>query len=131
MRELIEKKIEEAKSPRWTPTFGWEDWKLYEPEGKKGQERADKAVAALNAGMMQFKKLAAKVPKTISEWNIEKVGKAMGAIFDKQVAPVHRKFLAAGSDDTPCWEVSITSAIQMVKDIYGKKGWTKLADYIG
>jgi len=131
MRELIEKKIEEAKVPAWNPRFGWEEWNLYEPENKKETDRAAKAVAALNAAMSKFKKLVSGIPKKQPEWDIAEVGKIAGAMFDSIVAPVHRKFSASGADDTPSWEVSITSAIQMVKDVYGKKGWTKLADYIG
>jgi len=131
MRELIEKKLEEAQSKGWTKGADWQFWNLYEPEGKADIAKTDKAVSALNSAMAKFQKAVRKDLADIPEYDTKVVGPIAGKLYDKIIDPVHGKFDSVGSDDTPVREVSILSAIQMVKDIYGKTGWTKLGDHIG
>jgi len=130
MRELIERKIQEAKTG-WSPKLDAEGWQLYEPETKAERTKTAKAVTALNSAMAKFKKAVRKKLSKIAEYDTKVVGPIAGELFDAIVAPVHAKFDSVGADDTPSREISTLAAIQMVKDIYGKTGWTKLGDHIG
>jgi len=131
MKELIEKKIEEASSGGWSPKMGLEGWELYEPETKAQVAKTAKAVTALNGAMSKFQKAVRKDLAKITEYDTKVAGPIAGALYDKLIDPVHSKYRSIGADDTPVREISVLAAIQMVKDVYGKTGWSKLGDYIG
>jgi hypothetical protein len=131
MRELIEKKLAEAQEGLWTPKMDAEGWKLYDPETAADEKKTKKAVSALNSAMKKFQKAVRKALSKVPEYDTKTAGPIGGELYDKIIGPVHSKFRSVGADDTPVREISTLAAIQMVKDVYGKTGWTKLGDYIG
>ena len=131
MRSLIEKKRMGSSIKGWHSKLDWNGWKLYEPDNDSERTKVEKAADALNAAMLKFRKALSKGLRGISEYDTEVVGPIAGKLYDSVLIPVHEKFRASGANDTPVREVSTVAAIKMVKDIYGKKGWTKLGDYIG
>lgn len=131
MRELIKQRIEEASKAKWSPKMNWEGWKLYEPDGEGEKKQAENAADALNAAMLKFEKELKKNLKGVSEYDTEVVGPIAGKLYDAVILPVHKKFRSIGANDTPVREISTVAAIQMVKSIYNKTGWTKLGDYVG
>jgi len=131
MRELIERRIEEASKGAWNPKMGIDGWKLYTPESKSDISKTDKAVDSLNSAMGKYKKALRKDLAKIAEYDTKVVGPVAGALYDSIIDPVHSKYRSVGADDTPVREISVIAAIQMIKDVYGKTGWTKLGDYIG
>lgn len=131
MRELIERKIEEASKNVWSPKMDHEGWKLYDPDTDADVAKTKKAVSALNSALSKFQKAVRKDLAKIPEYDTKVVGPIAGELYNKIIAPVHSKYRSVGADDTPVREVSVLAAIQMVKDVYGKTGWTKLGDHIG
>jgi len=130
MRKLIDRKLEESQKG-WIPKADWKFWGLYEPEDKQEEVLVSKAVSELNSAMAKFKKAIRSKLAKIPEYDTKVAGPIAGKLYTKIISPVHRKYDTVGADDTPVREASTVAAIQMVKDVYGKTGWTKLGYYVG
>lgn len=128
MREVIRRQMEESLRDGWRPGLSWAEWDLYELDDKKEVKRVEKD---LDGAMKKAQRRIIAFMRENPEYSDKVAGPYAQSVYKKTVEPVLKKYKKYGAFDTSPKYVAIQGLVNIVKDYYGIKRWTKLGDYIG